>query len=99
MYISLKLLILQNPSPPPPPRKFQSLLWEEHQCFLELQINQCVVSEISRVPDHIIIPKEGDPGVCQNSTVEPSFDLLIKNQILPTGIITTLLNQLREFAS
>ena len=51
--------------------------------FLELQIDQseCVVSEISRVPDHIIIPKEGDPGVCQNSTVEPSFDLLIKNQI------------------
>lgn len=68
-------------------------------CIRDSNQSECVVSEISRVPDHIIIPKEGDPGVCQNSTVEPSFDLLIKNQILPISTITTVLKQLREFAS
>ena len=58
-----------GPREPPPPRKFQSLLWEEYMYgyFLELHINlgtqHCVVSENIQT-----IPMEGDQGAWQNST-------------------------------
>lgn len=52
-YISIHYLSLKD-SPPSPPRKFQSLLWEECGYFLELH-NASVTGSLSGLPVSEII--------------------------------------------